>query len=256
MPAWDRIRRGVKPPPSVSAEGGVGRPLANTLNPASIELKRVTMRYRPDRDALSDLSLEIQEREMIFVTGASGAGKSTLLRLLAALERPTRGQIMVRGQNIGQLPSRRIPGYRRQIGLVFQDHRLLLDRTVFDNVALPLVIAGSPRRELTKRVRAALQTVGLSDRETARPMTLSGGEQQRVGIARAIVARPPLVIADEPTGNLDPALSLEIMQLFRRLNEAGTTVVIASHALGLIERMGCRVLKLNQGTLASDSRCA
>jgi len=214
------------------------------------------MRYGSNRDALSDLSLGIREQEMVFVTGPSGAGKSTLLRLLAALERPTRGQIFVLGLNVSQLPSRRIPAYRRQIGLVFQDHRLLLDRTVFDNVALPLVIAGYPRRELTKRVRAALQTVGLSGREMARPMMLSGGEQQRVGIARAIVARPPLLIADEPTGNLDPTLSLEIMQLFRRLNETGTTVIIASHALALVEKMGCRVLRLNQGMLEDDSRCA
>ncbi len=211
------------------------------------------MRYGSNTDALSDLSLEINEQEMVFVTGPSGAGKSTLLRLLAALERPTRGQLFALGLNVSQLPSRRIPAYRRRIGLVFQDHRLLLDRTVFDNVALPLVIAGYPRRELTKRVRAALQTVGLSNRETARPMMLSGGEQQRVGIARAIVARPPLLIADEPTGNLDPALSLEIMQLFRRLNEAGTTVVIASHALALVEKMGCRVLRLNHGMLEGDS---
>lgn len=227
----------------------------NTRGATSIEFKRVTMRYASSTDALSDLSLEIREQEMVFVTGPSGAGKSTLLRLLAALERPTRGQIVALGLNVGQLPKRRIPSYRRRIGLVFQDHRLLPDRTVFDNVALPLVIAGSPRREMTKRVRAALQTVGLSNHETARPLMLSGGEQQRVGIARAIVARPPLLIADEPTGNLDPILSFEIMQLFRRLNETGTTVVIASHALALIEKMGCRVLRLNHGVLEGDTRC-
>lgn len=223
--------------------------------PAAIEFKRVTMRYGSNIDALSDLTLEIREREMVFVTGPSGAGKSTLLRLLAALDRPTRGQVVVWGLNIGQLTNRRVPAYRRKIGLVFQDHRLLLDRTVFDNVALPLVFGGYPRREITKRVRAALQTVGLADREEARPLVLSGGEQQRVGIARAIVVRPPLLIADEPTGNLDPALALEIMQLFRRLNETGTTVVIASHALALIEKMGCRVLQLRQGVLEGDSRC-
>ncbi len=219
----------------------------------SIEFKRVTMRYRPDLEAVSDLSLEIRAREMVFVTGPSGAGKSTLLRLLAALERPTRGQLWVWGRNVGTLASRRIPAYRRGIGLVFQDHRLLLDRTVFDNVALPLVITGAPRREITQRVRGALQTVGLLSREQERPAILSGGEQQRVGIARAIVARPPLLIADEPTGNLDPLLAIEIMRLFQRLNETGTTVIIASHALGLIEKMSHRILTLHQGTLVGDT---
>jgi cell division transport system ATP-binding protein len=220
---------------------------------SSIQFKRVTMRYRPDLEALSDLSLEIREREMVFVTGPSGAGKSTLLRLLAALERPTRGQLWVWGRNVGMLAPRRIPAYRRGIGLVFQDHRLLLDRTVFDNVALPLIIAGAPRHEVTQRVRAALQTVGLLSREQERPVVLSGGEQQRIGIARAIVARPPLLIADEPTGNLDPLLAIEIMRLFQRLNEMGTTVIIASHAMGLIQKMDHRILTLHQGTLAGDT---
>jgi cell division transport system ATP-binding protein len=191
---------------------------------------------------------------MVYLTGHSGAGKSTVLKLLSAQERPTRGSVLVDGRNVGALAAREVPALRRRIGQVFQDHRLLADRTVFDNVALPLVIAAVRRPELDKRVRAALDLVGLLDRERARPVELSAGEQQRVGIARAIAARPPLVIADEPTGNLDPQLAAEIMGLFGTLAQSGMTVLVASHDLHLIQRMKKRVLVLDHGRLIDDFR--
>jgi cell division transport system ATP-binding protein len=219
-----------------------------------IRFERVSKRYGARHEALSDLSFEIEPGEMAFVTGHSGAGKSTLLKLIALLERPTRGQIVVNGQNLERVQRRGVARVRRSIGMVFQDHRLLLDRSVFDNVALPLVIAGAPREEIGRRVRAALDKVGLLGRETEAPATLSAGEQQRVGIARAIVAKPPLLIADEPTGNLDPQLSAEIMALFAAFQQVGTTVLIASHDLALIKRMGRRVLVLDHGRLIDDYR--
>jgi len=203
---------------------------------------------------LSELSFELGVGEMAFVTGHSGAGKSTLLRLVSLLERPTRGQITVNGQNLGALSRRAVPRARRAIGMVFQDHRLLMDRSVFDNVALPLVIGGAMRDEIGKRVRAALDKVGLLGREADAPANLSAGEQQRVGIARAIVAKPPVLIADEPTGNLDPQLSAEIMTLFGEFQQVGTTVLIASHDLPLVKRMGKRVLVLDHGHLIDDFR--
>ncbi len=190
---------------------------------------------------------------MAFVTGHSGAGKSTLLKLIALIERPTSGQVIVDGQNTRRVRRRKIPAYRRQIGMVFQDHRLLYDRPVFDNVALPLIIAGVGRRETGRRVRAALDQVGLLHKERQSPETLSAGEQQRVGIARAIVTRPKLLIADEPTGNLDPDLSLEVMRIFRRFNEVGVTVLIASHDISLIDRLGCRRIDLDRGRLRQPS---
>src|SRR5690606_19594337 len=190
--------------------------------------------------------------EMVFVTGHSGAGKSTLLRLIALIDRPTRGQVIVDGQNTRRISRRRIPRYRRQIGMVFQDHKLLYDRPVFANVALPLVIAGMTHREAGRRVRAALDQVGLLGKERRLPETLSTGEQQRVGIARAIVSRPKLLIADEPTGNLDPDLSLEVMRIFRRFNEVGVTLLIASHDIALIDQLGCRRIALEDGTLQVD----
>jgi cell division transport system ATP-binding protein len=219
-----------------------------------IRFEHVSKRYGPRHDALVDLSFAIDAGEMAFITGHSGAGKSTLLKLVALLERPTRGQVLVNGQNLNQVRRRGVPRVRRGIGMVFQDHRLLLDRSVFDNVALPLVIAGVPREEIARRVRAALDKVGLLGREAEAPATLSTGEQQRVGIARAIVAKPPLLIADEPTGNLDPQLSAEIMQLFGEFQQVGTTVLIASHDLALIKRMGKRVLVLDHGRLIDDYR--
>ena len=189
---------------------------------------------------------------MLFRSGHSGAGKSTLLRLTMMLERPTRGQVVVNHQSIGSLPDRMAPSVRRQIGMIFQDHKLLSDKTVADNVALPLLIAGVRYGDIRKRVRAALDKVGLLNKEKAWPLALSGGEQQRVGIARAIVAMPPLLLADEPTGNLDPDLSWDLFNLFREVSEAGVTVLIASHDLDLVRRMGERVLVLSEGQLIDD----
>ena len=219
-----------------------------------ITFDRVGKRYPNGHDALSDLSFALGAGEMAFVTGHSGAGKSTLLRLVALLERPTRGQVTVNDRNLGTVRRRGIARVRRGVGMVFQDHRLLVDRSVFDNVALPLVIAGTPREEMAKRVRAALDKVGLLDREKSAPSMLSAGEQQRVGIARAIVAKPPVLIADEPTGNLDPQLAAEIMALFGEFEQVGTTVLIASHDLPLVKRMGKRVLVLDHGKLIDDFR--
>lgn len=217
-----------------------------------IRLETVTKRYAGGQEALSGLSLSVAKGEMVFVTGHSGAGKSTLLRLIALIERPTTGQVIVDGQNTGRIRRRQIPKYRRQIGMVFQDHKLLYDRPVADNVALPLVIAGVGHREAQRKVRAALDQVGLLHKEKQTPETLSAGEQQRVGIARAIVTRPKLLIADEPTGNLDPDLSLEVMRIFRRFNEVGVTLLIASHNIALIDKLGCRRIALENGRLQEE----
>jgi len=218
-----------------------------------IRFENVHKRYASGREALNGISFNLQRGEFAFITGPSGAGKSTLLRLIALIERPTRGSVLVNNQNTGRLPRRKIPGFRQRLGVVFQDHKLLYDRSVFDNVALPLVIAGASRREIDKRVRAALDQVGLLGRESHPPISLSTGEQQRVGIARAVAPRPDVLIADEPTGNLDPELSLEVMQLFRRFNEVGVTLLIATHDLELIEQMPHRRLRLVAGRLASDT---
>jgi len=215
-----------------------------------IQLEEVTKRFSGGQEALSGLSLSVDKGEMVFVTGHSGAGKSTLLRLIALIERPTSGQVIVDGQNTSRVKRRKIPAYRRQIGMVFQDHKLLYDRTVFDNVALPLIIAGMNYREAGRRVRPALEHVDLLHKEKQNPATLSAGEQQRVGIARAVVSRPKLLIADEPTGNLDPDLSLEVMRMFRRFNEVGVTLLIASHDIALIDKLGCRRIELDAGKLA------
>ena len=215
-----------------------------------IQLEGVSKRFPGGQEALSGLSLSVEKGEMVFVTGHSGAGKSTLLRLIALIERPTDGQVIVDGQNTRRVGRRKIPAYRRQIGMVFQDHKLLYDRPVFDNVALPLIISGVGYREAGRRVRPALEQVGLLHKEKQNPETLSAGEQQRVGIARAIVTRPKLLIADEPTGNLDPDLSLEVMRIFRRFNEVGVTLLIASHDIALIDRLGCRRIELHDGRLA------
>ncbi|HET7780220.1 MAG TPA: cell division ATP-binding protein FtsE [Rudaea sp.] len=219
-----------------------------------IRFEHVSKRYPSGHEALSELNFELERGEMAFVTGHSGAGKSTLLKLIALLERPSRGQVTVDGQNLAHTRRRGIAPLRRRIGMVFQDHRLLLDRSVFDNVALPLVIAGVAREEIGKRVRASLDKVGLLGREGDVPVALSTGEQQRVGIARAIVAKPPVLIADEPTGNLDPQLSAEVMALFGEFQQVGTTVLVASHDLALIKRMGKRVLVLDHGHLIDDFR--
>ncbi len=214
-----------------------------------IHLENVTKRFPGGQEALSGLDLVVDKGEMVFVTGHSGAGKSTLLRLIALIERPSNGQVIVDGQNLRGIRRRKIPMYRRQIGMVFQDHKLLYDRSVADNVALPLIIAGASQREAGRRVRASLEQVGLLHKEKRNPETLSAGEQQRVGIARAIASRPKLLIADEPTGNLDPELSLEVMRVFRRFNEFGVTVLIASHDIALIDRLGCRRIELENGRL-------
>ena len=214
-----------------------------------IHLENVTKRFPGGQEALSGLDLVVDKGEMVFVTGHSGAGKSTLLRLIALIERPSSGQVIVDGQNLRGVRRRKIPMYRRQIGMVFQDHKLLYDRSIADNVALPLIIAGASQREAGRRVRASLEQVGLLHKEKRNPETLSAGEQQRVGIARAIASRPKLLIADEPTGNLDPDLSLEVMRVFRRFNEFGVTVLIASHDIALIDRLGCRRIELENGRL-------
>ena len=217
-----------------------------------ITFEHVSKRYPGGVAALQDVSFHLAPGEMVFLTGHSGAGKSTLLRLILMLERPTRGQVIVDGRNLGTTPSRLAPQMRRRIGMIFQDHKLLSDKTVFDNVALPLMIAGMRYADIRKRVRAALDKVGLLSKERNWPLTLSGGEQQRVGIARAIVSMPPVLLADEPTGNLDPQLSEDLFSLFRQLNGQGVTVLIASHDLSLIRAMSQRVLVLSQGRLVDD----
>lgn len=218
-----------------------------------ITFDRVSKRYEEGHDALREISVSIDRDELVFLTGHSGAGKSTLLRLIMLMDRPTRGQLTVDGQNLATVSSRGVPRHRRNIGVVFQNHQLLYDRPVFDNVALPLIIAGYDHREVGRRVRAALDKVGLLNRERAMPVTLSGGEQQRVGIARAVVGKPRILLADEPTGNLDPALSAEIMQLFEAFNQVGVTVLIASHDLVLISRLHHRIITLRDGRLVTGS---
>ncbi len=217
-----------------------------------IRFDNISKRYPGGHEALRNLSFELPARSMAFLTGHSGAGKSTLLKLLMLMERPSQGQLFVNGQNLARMGRRHIPYHRRQIGVVFQDHQLLFDRTVFDNVALPLQISGYSSSEIGRRVRAALDKVGLLALEKQNPITLSGGEQQRVGIARAVVNKPVLLLADEPTGNLDPALSAEIMTLFRQFNDVGVTVLIATHDIDLVRRLQQRVLTLGDGQLIHD----
>ncbi len=218
-----------------------------------IEFQNVMKRYQDGYEALQDVSFSMDRSEMAFLTGHSGAGKSTLLKLIMLMERTTKGHVTVGGQNLSQIPQRQIPYFRRHIGVVFQNHRLLYDRSVFDNVALPLEISGTNPREVGRRVRAALDKVGLLSKEKLTPIQLSGGEQQRVGIARAVVNKPPLLLADEPTGNLDPELSEEIMTLFSEFNQVGVTVLIASHDLALISHMKHRVIEINDGRMVSHA---
>ncbi|MEN9837378.1 MAG: hypothetical protein RLZ79_1046 [Pseudomonadota bacterium] len=212
-----------------------------------IRFERVSKRYPNGREALRDVTLQIGAGEFVFLTGRSGAGKSSILKLVSLLERPTRGTVMVNGQDTGSLPARAIPAFRRRLGVVFQDHQLLMDRPVYDNVALPLIVSDTPFRDIDKRVRAALDQVGLLQYERALPLELSIGEQQRVGIARAVVARPTILIADEPTGNLDHALARDVMQLFKRFQEVGVTVVIATHDLALVQEFGQREIHIADG---------
>lgn len=212
-----------------------------------VAFQDVIKRYPGNPPALDGVSLQLARGEMAFLTGRSGAGKSTLIKLIGLLERPTSGRVIINGNDLSRVKRHHIPRYRQRLGLIFQSDNLLFDRTVFDNVALPLVIRGLAHRDIQRRVRAALDTVGLLHHERKRPITLSGGEQQRVGIARAVVNRPYLILADEPTGNLDPALSADIMNLFKRLNETGTSVLIATHALALVRNMGHRHIALDHG---------
>jgi cell division transport system ATP-binding protein len=214
-----------------------------------IHFHNVTKRYPGGYEALSNVSLNLEAGQMAFLTGHSGAGKSTLLKIISLIEKPTRGQAILNQINLNTLPHKRIPYIRRHIGFIFQDHQLLFDRPVFDNVALPLIIQGYRPQEIAKRTRAALDKVGLLNKEKSMPITLSGGEQQRVGIARAVVHKPMLLLADEPTGNLDPVLSREIMQIFVDFHQVGVSVLVASHDLNLIEELQKPVVTLNQGSI-------
>lgn len=216
-----------------------------------LKFDNVTKRYPETGDVLRNISFHLRHGEIAFLTGHSGAGKSTLLKLIAVMERCSRGIILLDGENLSGAKEYQIPFLRRKMGFIYQDYKLLQDRTVFDNVALPLVIAGFGHQEITRRVRAALDKVGLSGKEKKYPMALSGGEQQRVGIARAVVNKPPIIIADEPTGNLDPELAADIMRLFESFQQVGVTVLIASHDISLIAQMNHRVLKLDHGQLVS-----
>jgi len=218
-----------------------------------IKLSHVTKRYPNGHEALKDVSFDIESGEMVFLAGHSGAGKSTLFKLITRIEQPTSGQILVDNQNLSRLKRSKVPALRREIGVIFQDHKLLMDRSVFDNIALPLIVIGMSHDEVQKRVRAALGKVGLAGKEKQLPITLSGGEQQRVGIARAVINRPNILLADEPTGNLDEALSDEIIDIFADFNRVGVTVMIATHDLRQVERLGTRTLQLANGELINSA---
>jgi cell division transport system ATP-binding protein len=217
-----------------------------------ISFSRVSKRYPGGLEALRDVSFTIDAGELCFVTGHSGAGKSTLLKLIPAIERPTSGSVIVAGQNVGALKRRAIPYLRRNLGIVFQDQKLLYDRSVYANVMLPLEFSDHLPREAARRARAALDKVGLLKREKANPIELSGGEQQRLAIARAVANRPALLVADEPTANLDPDSATQILEIFAAFNEVGVTVLIATHDQALVARFGRRVLELREGRLASE----
>jgi len=221
-----------------------------------IKFDSVSKRYSGGHEALLNVGFDLGAGEFAFLTGHSGAGKSTLLKLVMCMEKASGGQVIVNGKNLNRLSRRQLPYFRRNIGVVFQDHQLLFDRSVFDNVALPLLVAGYSNEDAARRVRAALDKVGLLKKENQNPIALSGGEQQRVGIARAVVNKPVLLLADEPTGNLDPELSAEIMDLFEQFNQVGTSVLIATHDMGLIDRNKHRVLTLEQGRLADSEDAA
>jgi cell division transport system ATP-binding protein len=216
-----------------------------------ISFTQVHKRYPGGFQALKNVSFDIAEGEMVFLTGHSGAGKSTLLKLIAAIERPNSGSVLVNQQNVGVLKSRALPFLRRNLGIIFQDHKLLFDRSVFDNVLLPLQICGFDYRESHKRVRAALDKVGLLKREKSNPIALSGGEQQRLCIARAIVNRPAILLADEPTGNLDAEYAQEIMAIFKSFHQVGATLLISTHDESVLQDTRVRVLALKHGELQS-----
>ena len=217
-----------------------------------IRFEQVSKSYSGGVQALQKISFHVQPGEMAFLTGHSGAGKSTLLKLISIMERPSAGHVFINGHDLSAISRKQVPYVRRDIGMIFQNHRLLRDNTIFDNVALPLIIEGYGLKQIRKRVDTALDKVGLLDKARFYPNMLSGGEQQRVGIARAVVNSPPILLADEPTGNLDPKLSLEIMSLFEDFNRVGTSVLIATHDLGLIARMKYRTLTLTKGKMVQD----
>jgi len=217
-----------------------------------LKFDHVSKRYADAGDALLDVSFHLKAGEMAFLTGHSGAGKSTLLKLIAMMELSTRGNILLDGQNLNKITEKQIPFIRRKLGLIFQDNKLLQDRTIFDNVALPLIVSGYSYQEIGRRVRASLDKVGLLGKEKKYPLALSGGEQQRVGIARAVINKPRLILADEPTGNLDPELSAEVMHLFEQFQKVGVTVLIASHDVDLLSQMGHRILTLDHGQLKAS----
>jgi len=214
-----------------------------------ISFHQVTKKYANGQVALHRVSLDIAQGEMVFLQGHSGAGKSTLLKLIALLEHPTQGHIVVSGKALNEIKRGQMPYYRRRLGFISQNPKLLQSHTLFENVAIPLLIAAYDRFEITRRVRAALERVGLLHKEHLKPPVLSEGEQQRIGIARAVVHKPQFLLADEPTGNLDPALSLEIMKLFERFHQVGVTVLIASHDAALLQQFPYRKLQLAQGQL-------
>jgi len=215
-----------------------------------INFNQVRKSYRGGHEALAEVSFDIKDGELVFITGRSGAGKSTLLKLIPAIERPTSGTVLVNGQNLGSMRRAAVPYLRRNLGLIFQDQKLLYDRSVFDNVMLPLTFTGHAHKEAARRARAALDKVGLLAREKANPVTLSGGEQQRLCIARAVVNRPSIVLADEPTASLDATSAAEVMEMFRSFNQVGVTVLIATHDEALLQRLNPRVLALERGRLA------
>ncbi len=217
-----------------------------------LKFDHVSKRYADAGDALLDVSFQLKAGEMAFLTGHSGAGKSTLLKLIAMMELCSRGNILFNGQNLNKITEKQVPFIRRKLGLIFQDNKLLQDRTVFDNVALPLIISGYNYHEIGRRVRASLDKVGLLGKEKKYPLALSGGEQQRVGIARAVINKPRMILADEPTGNLDPELSAEVMHLFEQFQKVGVTVLIASHDVDLLSRMGHKILTLDHGQLKTS----
>ena len=216
-----------------------------------IKLSQVSKRYPNGHQALNNIDLYIAPGEMAFLAGHSGAGKSTLFKLITRIEKPTSGQILVDNQNVGRMKESKVPALRREIGVIFQDHKLLFDRSVFDNVALPLIVAGVPHNQVQKSVRAALSKVGLAGKEKSYPIALSGGEQQRVGIARAVIHRPNILLADEPTGNLDEALSDEIIDIFADFNQVGTTVLIATHDIRQVHRLKKRTIELANGQIVT-----
>lgn len=217
-----------------------------------LQFDHVSKSYPGGFVALERINFRIAKGEMVFLTGHSGAGKSSILKLISMIERPSTGRVMINNIDLSRLKRSQIPYVRRDVGIIYQNHRLLMNHTVFDNVALPLVIEGFTGKEMVKRVHAALDKVGLLDKQRCLPQTLSGGEQQRVGIARAVVNKPPLLLADEPTGNLDPELSRDIMRVFEAFNQVGVSVLVATHDLGLIARMRYRTLTLKQGRMIND----